>query len=78
MDIKIPLSFVLQADLNFNKQYNLIACLSDCVIKIRNCPISMLYSNTLKVMHFGKVYFAPLSVSLGDCGCIYDIQMSYE
>ena len=30
------------------------------------------YSNTSKVMHFGKVCFAPLHVSLGPCGCFYD------
>ena len=32
-------------------------------------------------MHFGKVYFNPLRVSLGPCGCIYDnktIKLSYH
>ena len=30
------------------------------------------YRNASKVMHFGKVNFDPLRVSLGPCGCIYD------
>ena len=33
---------------------------------------SQSYRNTSNVMHFGKVYFDPLHVSLRFCGCIYD------
>ena len=41
------------------------------------------YSNTSKVMRFGKVYFAPLLLLLGHCDCIYDsnnmkFKRSYE
>ena len=32
----------------------------------------VLSGSHLKVMHFGKVYFAPLLLSFGHCGCIYD------
>ena len=33
---------------------------------------SQSYRNTSNVMHFGKVYFDPLHVSLRFCGRIYD------
>ena len=33
---------------------------------------SQSYRNTSNVMHFGKVYFYPLHISLRSCGCIYD------
>ena len=43
--------------------------------------LSQSYRNSSNVMHFGKIYFDPLRVSLGPWGCIYDnktIKLSYH
>ena len=43
--------------------------------------LSQSYRKASKVMHFVKVYFDSLRVSLGPCGCIYDnktIKLSYH
>ena len=43
--------------------------------------LSQSYRNASKLMRFGKVYFDPLRVSLGHCGCIYDnktIKLNYH
>ena len=61
---------VIQADLNFKQQFDSI-CLSVWVFKIKNL-LSQRYSNTSKLMRFGKVYLTPLPVSFWPCGCNYD------
>ena len=58
----------------------MITYLTDYVFKDGKYPVAS-NRNASKVMHFGKVYFDPLRVSLGPCGCIYDnktIKLSYH
>ena len=62
---------VVVADLNFKQQFDSMPFRLGLLIKIVQ---SQSYSNTSKVIGFGKVYFAPfpLHVLLGPCGCFFD------
>ena len=60
---------VIRADLNLKQQFDSLPFrLTLKVVTVQ----SQSYSSTSKVMRCGKVYFAPLPLSLGHCCCILD------